>query len=187
MSVVEVRTAPAYGVVIERGILVGLGERVRGVSSAAKTLVVTDSNVAELYLDTAVAALEAQGFEATSFVLEAGEKSKNPQTYLNIIDDLAKNGFKRTDAIVALGGGVVGDVAGFAAATYMRGVDLIQVPTTLLAMIDSSIGGKTGVDLPLGKNLLGAFYQPKLVVADIEVLSSLPACEWKNGVGEGVK
>ncbi|MDE6060434.1 MAG: 3-dehydroquinate synthase [Clostridia bacterium] len=187
MTNVEVKLNNPYSVVIGMGLLSTLGERVRSVTKAKKVLVVTDSNVSALYLDGVKSSLHSAGFEVFDFVFMAGEKSKTPATYLDIINCLGSYGFKRTDAIVALGGGVVGDIAGFAAATYMRGIDYVQVPTTLLAMIDSSVGGKTGVDLPFGKNLLGAFWQPKAVIADISTLETLPEREWKTGIGEGIK
>ncbi|MCM1306220.1 MAG: 3-dehydroquinate synthase [Bacteroides sp.] len=185
MSSIEVKVNSPYSILIERGALARLGEELKKVTRANKILVVTDTNVQKLYLESAKRSLA--GYEVHSFVFEAGERSKTAETYLGIISALGESGFKRTDAVVALGGGVVGDVAGFAAATYMRGIDVVQVPTTLLAMIDSSIGGKTGVDLPFGKNLLGAFYQPKLVLADIAALDTLPEKEWENGIGEGIK
>ncbi|MDE5601025.1 MAG: 3-dehydroquinate synthase [Clostridia bacterium] len=187
MTNVEVKLNNPYSVVIGSDVLETLGERVRSVTKARKALIVTDSNVSALYLEGAKSSLRSAGFEVFDFVFEAGEKSKTPATYFDIINCLGENGFKRTDAVVALGGGVVGDIAGFAAATYMRGIDVIQVPTTLLAMIDSSVGGKTGVDLPFGKNLLGAFWQPKAVIADISTLETLPEREWKTGIGEGIK
>ncbi|MDE6302306.1 MAG: 3-dehydroquinate synthase [Clostridia bacterium] len=187
MITVDVKLNTPYRVLIGHEIFEDLGKSVKSVLRANKLLIVTDSNVAPLYLDRAQKKLLSVGFEVYNFVFEAGEKSKTPKTYLDIIDCLAKNGFKRTDAVVALGGGVVGDIAGFAAATYMRGIDVVQVPTTLLAMIDSSVGGKTGVDLAYGKNLLGAFHQPKLVIADPDLLDSMPHREWCNGIGEGIK
>lgn len=187
MNKLHVALQTPYDIIEEAGALKRLGTELKKVSKADRVMVVTDSNVAEHYLNVAVIALESEGFETSSFVIKAGEASKTPSTYLDIIYALGEKGFKRTDAVVALGGGVVGDIAGFAAATYMRGIDVIQVPTTLLAMIDSSIGGKTGVDLLFGKNLLGAFHQPKLVLEDIDVLNTLPESEWKNGIGEGIK
>ena len=187
MIEVEVKVNSPYLVKIESGALARLGDELKKVTRANKVLVVTDANVKGLYLERGVQSLTDAGYEVHSFVFTAGEQSKTADTYLNIISALGENGFKRTDAVVALGGGVVGDIAGFAAATYMRGIDVVQVPTTLLAMIDSSIGGKTGVDLPYGKNLLGAFHQPKLVLADIALLDTLPQKEWANGIGEGIK
>lgn len=164
-----------------------LGECVRPLVKGKNVLVVTDDNVARFYLAKVEKSLEAQGFCVFESVVKSGEASKTPETYLSIVGDLAKHGFLREDTVVALGGGVVGDMAGFAAATYMRGINLVQVPTSLLAMIDSSIGGKVGVDLEEGKNLLGAFYQPKLVFVDAGTLDTLPENEWQNGLGEGLK
>ena len=187
MSKITVNLNPSYSVVIEKGGLEALGAYAKEVLRAEKVLIVSDAIVAPLYLKRARESLVDVGYKVFEFVIAAGEQSKNPVTYLQIINALAEFKFKRTDAVVALGGGVVGDIAGFCAATYMRGIDVIQVPTTLLAMIDSSIGGKTGVDLEQGKNLLGAFHQPKLVLADPKLLKSLPEREWFNGAGEGAK
>ena len=175
----------SYDIVFDR--FANLGGRVRPLVKGKNVLVVTDDNVARLYLAKVKESLEAQGFCVFESVVKSGEASKTPKTYLSIIDTLAKNKFLRDDTVVAFGGGVVGDMAGFAAATYMRGINLVQVPTSLLAMIDSSIGGKVGVDLEEGKNLLGAFYQPKLVFVDVSVLETLPENEWQNGLGEGLK
>ena len=177
----------SYDIVFVKGGLAKLGSFIRPLVKGKNVLVVTDDNVAKHYLATVRASLEAQGFFVYDFVIKSGERSKNTGVYLDIVGRLAENAFLRSDIVLALGGGVVGDIAGFAAATYMRGVNLVQVPTSLLAMIDSSIGGKVGVDLPEGKNLLGAFYQPKLVFVDVNTLSSLPQNEWDNGLGEGLK
>ena len=187
MNSVCVNVSAPYHILFERGGLKRAGRYIKDVTRAKKLLVVSDTNVAPLYLAIVSSSLSGEGFEVSDFVIEAGEQSKSTKTYLSIIDALASRFFKRTDAVVALGGGVVGDIAGFAAATYMRGIDVVQIPTTLLAMTDSAIGGKTGVDLPQGKNLLGAFHQPKLVLADADVLSTLPEREWQNGLGEGAK
>lgn len=183
----SVKASETYDVIVGDGLLDNLGEYVKEVRGVSKAMVVTDSNVKELYLDRAVRSLNNSGFQTCVYVFEAGEQSKTAQTYLEIIDALAQNKFLRCDLVVALGGGVVGDIAGFAAATYMRGIDVVQVPTTLLAMTDSAIGGKTGVDLSQGKNLLGAFHQPKLVLADTDTLSTMQQADWKNGIGEGIK
>ncbi len=187
MREIEVKLDKPYSVRIGEGLLDAVGETVKSVCPAQKILAVSDSNVAPLYLDCVLRSLAESGFQAYPYIFDAGERSKTSATYLGIIDCLGEHSFKRTDAVVALGGGVVGDIAGFAAATYMRGIDVVQIPTTLLAMIDSSIGGKTGVDLPYGKNLLGAFHQPKAVICDIHTLKTLPRSEWRNGIGEGVK
>lgn len=175
----------SYGITFDT--LSNLGERIRPLVKGENVLVVTDDNVARFYLAKVKKSLEEKGFNVVETVVRSGEKSKTPVTYLSIVDALAKHGFLRADTVVALGGGVVGDMAGFAAATYMRGINLVQVPTSLLAMIDSAIGGKVGVDLPEGKNLLGAFYQPKLVLVDVKTLDTLPEAEWQNGLGEGLK
>ena len=148
-------------------------------------LIVSDENVAPLYLARIVAGLD--GFEHDALVLPAGEGSKTLDHAARAFDALARLGATRDAAIVALGGGVVGDLAGFAAALWMRGVDFVQMPTTLLAMVDSSVGGKTGVDLPAGKNLVGAFHQPRAVIADTATLATLPAREYAAGLAEVVK
>ena len=176
-----------YEILLERGGLEQIGGKVRPLVHGKNALVVTDENVAPLYLQTVKTSLESEGFRTYAKVVKAGEQHKTTATYLDIIDALGKEKFLRDDVVVALGGGVVGDMAGFAAATYMRGINLVQVPTTLLAQIDSAIGGKVGVDLEYGKNLLGAFYQPKLVFVDVDTLSTLPEREWQNGLGEGLK
>ena len=177
----------SYDITLFESGLSHIGEIVRPIVNGKNVMVVTDDNVAKFYLNIVKASLANQGFTVFEKVFPSGEKSKTPETYLDIVDALGKNGFLREDTVVALGGGVVGDMAGFAAATYMRGVNLVHVPTSLLAMIDSSIGGKVGVDLPYGKNLLGAFYQPKLVLIDVAALETLPEAEWQNGLGEGLK
>ena len=155
----------------------------------AKTIVlVTDSNVDRLYGDAAVRRLEeSSGLRVERIVFPAGEKSKTLETYGELLRGFAALGLTRTDVAVALGGGVVGDLAGFAAATYMRGIQIVQVPTTLLAMVDSSIGGKTGVDIPEGKNLAGAFHMPAQVVRNAAFLATLPEREMKNGFAEMIK
>lgn len=183
----SVKSAKPYLIITENGALEKLGELVKESSFAAKVAVITDSNVEKLYLGKVLASLEAAGLKHCSYVIPAGEGSKTPETYLALINFLSAERLNRDDAVIALGGGVIGDIAGFAAATYLRGIDLIQVPTTLLAAIDSSIGGKTGVDLPAGKNLLGAFYQPVLVLFDPETLATLPEREFECGIGEGIK
>ena len=150
-------------------------------------VVVTDSNVDRFYGDGFVRSLEGDYARVERIVFPAGEKSKTLETYAELVRGFAALELTRTDVVYALGGGVVGDLAGFAAATYMRGVDFIQVPTTLLAMVDSSIGGKTGVDIPEGKNLVGAFHLPKRIIRDVKFLETLPEKEMKNGLAEMVK
>lgn len=188
MKKVRVECEKPYDVLIERGLLDKIGD-VCPPLRAQKILLVTDENVDVLYAARVIRSLDGafgRG-NVSKFVLPAGEKHKTPQNWLNIVSAMAECGLGREDAVFALGGGVVGDMAGFAAATYMRGIDFVQIPTTLLAMIDSSVGGKTGVDLKCGKNLLGAFYQPRAVLIDPDALETLPEEEYKNGLGEGVK
>lgn len=150
-----------------------------------KVCVVTDDNVEPLYLQDVVRQLEKK--QVYSFVIASGEQSKNAQNYLQILSFLAQNQFTRKDSVIALGGGVVGDLAGFAASTYMRGISFYQVPTTLLAMTDSCLGGKTAINLPEGKNLAGTFCQPDGVFVNVETLKTLPAEEMLNGWGEVTK
>lgn len=150
-------------------------------------VVVTDSNVDRLYGDKFVRSLEGEYARVERIVFPAGEKSKTLETYAELVRGFAALELTRTDVAYALGGGVVGDLTGFAAATYMRGIDFIQVPTTLLAMVDSSIGGKTGVDIPEGKNLVGAFHLPKKIIRDVKFLETLPEKELKNGLAEMIK
>ena len=150
-------------------------------------VVVTDSNVDRLYGDKFVRSLEGEYARVERIVFPAGEKSKTLETYAELVRGFAALELTRTDVAIALGGGVVGDLTGFAAATYMRGIDFIQVPTTLLAMVDSSIGGKTGVDIPEGKNLVGAFHLPKKIIRDVKFLETLPEKELKNGLAEMIK
>ena len=154
---------------------------------AKKIALVTDSNVDRLYGDAAVRQLEATGLQVERIVFPAGEKSKTLETYAELVRGFAALGLTRTDFAIALGGGVVGDLTGFAAATYMRGIRFLQVPTTLLAMVDSSIGGKTGVDIPEGKNLVGAFHLPKQIIRNVGFLETLPEREMKNGLAEMIK
>ena len=163
------------------------GKEIRRVQPGGGIFVVTDENVAGLYLDTLKEGLESQGFSVATKVIPPGEKSKRGETYLELLEGMALNSITRSDGILALGGGVVGDISGFAAATYMRGIKFYQVPTTLLAMVDSAIGGKTAIDLMAGKNLAGAFYLPSITISDISLLESLPYGEIKNGLGEVAK
>jgi shikimate kinase / 3-dehydroquinate synthase len=177
-----------YEAVAGPGVLAELGGRLRGVAPhAAAAALVTDERVAGLYAETARAALASAGYSVSVHAVPEGEPSKSWQQAGALLAAFTRAGLERGDVVVALGGGVVGDLAGFCAAVYLRGVRVVQVPTTLLAQADSSIGGKTGVDLPAGKNLAGAFWQPALVVADTAVLSSLPEEEWRNGLAEVAK
>ena len=154
---------------------------------ARTVAVVVDSTVDAIYGDAFERALEPSGLRIERIRFAAGERSKTLDTYVELVRAFAAFGLVRTDLVLALGGGVTGDLAGFAAASYMRGIDFFQVPTTLLAMVDSSIGGKTGVDIPEGKNLVGAFHLPKLIVRDVDFLATLPSREWLNGFAEMIK
>lgn len=187
MKTVEVDAAVRYNIVIDNGILPKSGDMIKEVTSAERVAVITDDTVDKLYSDVVMKSLSDAGFETFKFVFPYGEKSKNISTFSSILEFLAESGLTRTDALVALGGGVVGDVAGFAAASYLRGIDFIQIPTTLLACVDSSVGGKTAIDLKAGKNLAGAFYQPKLVIADFETLSTLTDGIFADGMAEVIK
>lgn len=172
------------------GVLGEVGRKLREVSGAAKVMVVTDSVVGPLYLGRLGESLRGAGFEVVEAVLPAGEKHKHLGTLLPVYERLLGANVDRGTPLVALGGGVVGDMAGFVAATLLRGVLFVQVPTTLMAMVDSSIGGKTGVNQSGesgGKNLIGAFHQPRLVIADVELLKSLPEGEVSNGLAECIK
>ncbi|MFA5449043.1 MAG: 3-dehydroquinate synthase [Clostridia bacterium] len=185
--IIKVQASSEYDVILKSGALSSLGELCRPLIKGDTIAVITDSNVDILYSQAAVLALREAGFNVIKFAFSAGEKSKNINTYAAILNFLAQNEVTRKDCIVALGGGVVGDIGGFVAATYLRGISYVQVPTTLLSIIDSSVGGKTGIDLVAGKNLAGAFYQPKLVVADTQTLKTLSKTEIKNGMGELLK
>ena len=154
---------------------------------ARKAALVTDSNVDRLYGDEIARQIEDTGLQVERIVFPAGEKSKTLETYAELVRGLAALELTRTDFAIALGGGVVGDLTGFAAATYMRGIGFVQIPTTLLAMVDSSIGGKTGVDIPEGKNLVGAFHLPTRIIRNAGFLESLPEREMKNGLAEMIK
>ena len=175
MSIIRVNLgAKSYNIEIAAGLLDAAGEKIRSISKAQRAAVISDSNVDALYGERLQAALAGSGFKVTRIVFPAGEKSKCLAELARIYDRLAEAGITRSDLVVALGGGVTGDLGGFAAATFLRGVDYVQIPTSLLAQIDSSVGGKVAVDLPAGKNLVGNFYQPKLVLIDTMLLKTLP-------------
>lgn len=187
MTEITVSASKEYQVLIGEKLLPSLGAQAAALGKVGKAAIVSDSIVWPLYGQQAEQSLNAAGFEVFSHVIPAGEASKNGHTYLELLNQLASWQLTRSDLIIALGGGVVGDLTGFAAATYLRGVRFIQVPTTLLAAVDSSVGGKTAIDLPAGKNLAGAFYQPSLVLCDIDVLASLPADIFADGCAEVIK
>lgn len=187
MKTIKVNTGRPYEVLIGENILPNVGELVKKVIKAERLLIVTDDIVNSLYTGIVAESLAKSGYQVEIFVIENGEQSKCLSVYGAILDFLADSGYTRKDAIIALGGGVVGDLAGFVAATYLRGIEFVQIPTTLLAQIDSSVGGKTAIDLEAGKNLVGAFWQPSLVIADVLTLNTLPCKEIENGLGELIK
>ena len=187
MKTVHVTASREYDIVIGPGLLATIGQRIAALGGVSKVCIVSDSNVWPLYGDAAERSLLDTGLHATAFVFPAGEEQKNGTTYLQLLNHLAEAALTRNDLIVALGGGVVGDLAGFAAATFLRGIRFVQVPTTLLAAVDSSVGGKTAIDLPSGKNLAGAFCQPSLVLCDTLCLDTLDPEVFLDGCGEVIK
>ena len=187
MKTVTVSASRRYDILIERGLLRRAGELVRGVTNAGTVMLVSDDSVWPLYGETVQKSLVDAGFSVCRFAFPHGESSKCAKTYLALLDALCENRLTRADAVVALGGGVAGDLTGFAASTYLRGIGFIQIPTTLLAMVDSSVGGKTAIDLPAGKNLAGTFYQPWLVLCDPDCLASLPDEIFRDGCAEVIK
>jgi 3-dehydroquinate synthase len=177
----------SYDVVIGHGILSALGHTVRELGLGPKEMIVTSKGLWPLYGKPVQDSLAAAGFDVSVAQMNDDEEAKSVQTVMSLYDKLVENEFDRNSGMVAVGGGVVGDVAGFAAATFMRGMRFVQVPTTLLAQVDSSIGGKTGVNLPGGKNLVGAFYQPTIVWTDVSTLKTLPERELRSGLAEVIK
>src|SRR6266478_2599522 len=192
MPLVQVRL-PArqrqYEIKIDGGLLSELGPEARAVlgSSSQRAALISNQIVFEHYGQRAAQSLKAANFKTTLWLMPEGERHKSLRSLAQALKFLTESGIERGDVVVALGGGVVGDLAGFAAASYLRGIAFVQVPTTLLAQIDSSVGGKTGVNLSLGKNLVGSFHQPRAVLIDIETLTSLPARELVAGWCEGIK
>jgi 3-dehydroquinate synthase len=185
---VKVALGPrGYDIAIGRGLLASLGARIAALRPGVKAAIVTDENVARHHLDAAEASLAAAGLRCGRVVVPPGESSKSFSVFERVCDALIAEKVERGDVVIALGGGVVGDLAGFAAATLRRGVDFVQVPTSLLAQVDSSVGGKTGINSRQGKNLVGAFYQPILVVADTALLDTLPVRQMRAGYAEIVK
>jgi len=187
MRTVHVNASLAYDVLIGPGLLPRAGELMLKVVKPCRAAIVTDSTVNGLYGDIVEKSLLSAGYSTLRCVFPAGEQNKNLSTLGEILEFLAENHLTRTDVIVALGGGVTGDMAGFAAAVYARGIRFVQIPTTLLAAVDSSVGGKTAVDLRAGKNLAGAFHQPSLVITDTDVMRALPKHLLSDGAGEMIK
>jgi 3-dehydroquinate synthase len=177
----------AYDIVIGRGLLSSFGKRLAALRPKVRVAIVTDAAVAKLYLDRAQAALSEAGISSIHIIVPEGEKSKSFRVFEHVCESMIAERIERGDVVVALGGGVVGDLAGFAAAVVRRGLEVAQVPTTLLAQVDSSVGGKTGINSQHGKNLIGSFHQPILVIADTALLDTLPEREFRAGYAEVVK
>ena len=187
MKKIAVKASKPYEVLIEQGLLDQCGKLTAEVTKTKFTAIVTDDTVDRIYSERVIKSLEEAGFRVIKFVFEHGEKSKCSETLNRIYNFLAENNITRSDSLIALGGGVVGDITGYAAATYLRGMSFIQIPTTLLAQIDSSVGGKTAIDLPAGKNLVGAFKQPELVICDPLTLKTLSPEIVSDGMAEAIK
>lgn len=184
---VTAKNKSGYEILVSSGILSTVGERVYPLTKATRVCIVSDSNVAPLYLKQVVDSFRDAGFTVSTFAFEAGEPHKTLETVNRIMQCFCMNQLTRADLAVALGGGVTGDMTGFAAAIYLRGIDFVQIPTSLLAQVDSSVGGKTGCDLPFGKNLCGAFHNPLAVYIDPETLKTLPNRYLKDGMAEAIK
>ena len=187
MTTIHVPVSQPYDVLIERGILAKCGDIIKDLIHGSSCAVITDDHVDSLYGQTVTEALETAGFRTVKFVFPHGESSKCAETLMKIWSFLCQNDITRADCLIALGGGVVGDITGFAAATFLRGLHYVQIPTSLLAQVDSSVGGKTAIDLPEGKNLVGAFNQPDVVLCDPDVLRTLPREFLIDGMGEVIK
>ena len=187
MNIVTVSTSKSYDVIIGTNLLSKVGDYVKKVSKCTKVAIISDSNIWPIYGDSISNSITSSGIAVCNYVFPAGEESKSANTYISILNFLAENQITRSDMLIALGGGVVGDITGFASATFLRGIGYIQIPTSLLAMVDSSVGGKTAIDLPSGKNLVGAFSQPKLVLCDIDSLNTLPEAVFCDGCAEVIK
>ena len=177
----------SYDIVLHPGLLATVGDRLGALTSSPKIGIVTDRHVADRYLQGTLRSLCKAGYDPTPIILPPGERTKTLSTIGKILDVLARKKFERQSLLLALGGGVIGDITGFAASIYQRGIPFVQVPTTLVAQVDSSVGGKTGVDHRLGKNLIGAFYQPRAVLIDPLMLRTLPRREWIAGLAEVIK
>ena len=184
---IHVEASRVYDILIGRGILAALGTLVRPLLGDCRLAVLTDSNVDVLYGNAIMDSLQAAGYNTCKFVIPAGEQSKCAGNLLAFLDFMASEQLTRKDAVIAFGGGVVGDLGGLSASLYLRGVKYIQVPTTLLAAVDSSVGGKTAIDIPAGKNLVGSFYQPSMVCCDTALMDSLPADIYRDGCAEVIK
>lgn len=187
MLIINVKASRCYDVIISPGLLCESGKYIKDSAGGSTAAIITDDKVHSFYGQRVDASLSDAGYKVVKYIIKNGEASKNAANYIAILNFLSDNLLTRSDVIVALGGGVVGDLAGFAAATYLRGIHLVQIPTTLLAAVDSSVGGKTAIDLDCGKNLAGAFYQPDLVLCDYSCLSTLDVPVFRDGCAEIIK
>lgn len=187
MRTVHIKASTEYDVLIGRNLLESAGEKSFSLFGKCRAMIVADDTVAELYLSKVSESFENAGISAFNFVFSAGEASKNKDTLFEILEYSAEKGLGRNDIMVALGGGVTGDLTGLASALYQRGIKLVQIPTTLLAAVDSSVGGKTAVDLENGKNLAGVFHQPSLVICDVDTFETLPEDVYACGMAEVIK
>ena len=187
MERITVSASKTYDIIINDGIISETGALVKKIKAGGKVAIIADETTSSLFGAGVKTSLSKEGFEVFEFTIPAGEESKSAENYISLLNGLAENKFSRSDFIVALGGGVVGDLTGFVAATYLRGVSFIQIPTTLLSAVDSSVGGKTAINLSAGKNLAGAFYQPSLVICDTEIIRNLPDDVFADGMSEVIK
>lgn len=187
MKKLTVNVNDSYDILIQKGLLGRVGEHISNVLKGSKITLISDDNVYPIYGESVKAQLEENGYTVYTYVFKAGEESKKTATVIDMVEFMAQQGLTRSDGVVALGGGVCGDMAGFASAIYLRGIKFVQIPTSLLAQVDSSVGGKTAVDLPQGKNLCGSFHQPSLVIIDPDVLNTLSDRFFNDGMGEVIK
>ncbi len=187
MKTIEINTGKKYQVLLGRDLISKSSELIKDAGIFGKVCIITDKNLEPLYLDKLASVLSNGGFDVCRFVVDGGESSKSGQEFLQICEFLAKNAFTRTDCVLALGGGIVGDLTGFVASAFARGIKFVQMPTSLLSLVDSSVGGKTAINLSHGKNLVGAFYQPNLVIGDLDTLNTLPEVEFACGMAEVIK
>lgn len=187
MKTVHISASREYDVIIDRGLIDRVGTEIKKISKARKTVIVSGEKVFPIYGERVVKSLENEGFEVLCFIHETGEGAKSVRVYGELLNYLASNHVSATDMLVALGGGVTGDLTGFAAATFLRGMEFVQVPTTLLAAVDSSVGGKTAINLDAGKNLAGCFYQPSAVLCDPDTLGTLSPEDYRCGCAEVIK
>ena len=187
MERITVSATKTYDILIGKNLLGKSGELIREITSCKKAAIISDATTSRLFSEVVTASLEKSGFDVCEFTIPAGEESKSAENYVRLLNALAEQKFSRSDLIVALGGGVVGDLSGFVAATYLRGISCVQIPTTLLSAVDSSVGGKTAINLTAGKNLAGAFFQPSRVICDTAVIEALPEDVFADGMAEVIK